>query len=101
MSGESKQTTDHAVIQKWVEARGGHPASVKGTGSGDEPGLLRIDYPGYTGEDTLEEITWDEFFAKFDETGLAFLFQDETKDGELSRFSKLVANEVESKKAAG
>jgi hypothetical protein len=103
MSGESKTTTDHEVIQKWVEERGGHPATVIGTGEGDEAGVLRIDYPGYTGENRLEEITWEEFFTKFDETGLAFLYQETTKDGELSRFSKLVANEATgtSKKAAG
>jgi hypothetical protein len=98
MSGESKTTTDHKTIQKWVEERGGHPATVKGTGDGDEAGVLRIDYPGYTGENRLEEITWDEFFAKFDEEGLAFLYQETTKDGEQSRFSKLVANEAKSAK---
>jgi hypothetical protein len=94
MSGESKTTTDHEVIRKWVETRGGHPATVKGTGDEDEDaGILRIDYPGFSGEGTLEEITWEEFFAKFDESGLAFLYQETTKDGEQSRFSKFVANE--------
>lgn len=98
MSGESKTTTDHKTIQRWVEERGGHPATVKGTSDGDEAGVLRIDYPGYTGENRLEEITWDEFFSKFDDEGLAFLYQETTKDGEQSRFSKLVANEAKSAK---
>jgi hypothetical protein len=32
MSAESKTTTDHDEIKKWVESRGGKPATVKGTG---------------------------------------------------------------------
>ncbi|HEX8523374.1 MAG TPA: hypothetical protein VF669_14060 [Tepidisphaeraceae bacterium] len=82
----SETTTDHEEIRKWVEERGGHPACVRGTGDSEDVGLLRIDYPGYSGEDKLQEITWEEFFEKFEESKLAFLYQDE-KD---SRFSKLV-----------
>jgi hypothetical protein len=88
-SHESKTTTDHNQIRRWVEERGGHPAKVKGTESGDSA-LLRVDYPGYSGEDTLEEIDWDEFFEIFDENKLAFLYQEKTADGKQSRFSKFV-----------
>jgi len=71
-----------------VESRGGYPATVSGTEKrGEEAGILRIDYPGYSGEGTLERISWEDFFDKFDEEGLAFLYQD--KKG--SRFSKLVS----------
>jgi hypothetical protein len=86
---ESKTTTNHEEIQKWVEARGGRPAIVKRTEKGGSA-LLRIDYPGFSGEDTLEEIEWDEFFEIFDENKLAFLYQEETADGNQSRFSKFV-----------
>ena len=82
MSGETRTTTNHDEIRKWAEARGGKPATVKRTESDDEVGVLRIDFPGYSGQDTLEEITWDEFFAKFDEKQLAFLYQDKTSSGE-------------------
>ena len=83
-SGESKTTTDQKEIRRWVEERGGNPARVKGTN------LLRIDYPGFSGEDTLEQIDWDEFSRIFDENNLTFLYQEETKDGGKSRFSKFV-----------
>lgn len=86
---ESKTTTNHEEIQKWVEERGGRPAIVKRTEKGGSA-LLRIDYPGFSGEDTLEEIEWDEFFEIFDENNLAFLYQAETADGGQSRFSKFV-----------
>lgn len=88
-SHSSKTTTDHEEIQQWVEERGGRPAIVKGTEKRGSA-LLRIDYPGYEGEDTLEAIEWDEFFEIFDENKLAFLYQDETADGGQSRFSKFV-----------
>src|SRR4051794_9698875 len=94
LMSESKVTTNHDEIKNWVEKRGGHPATVKGSEKkGDSAGILRIDYPGYSGEGTLEAITWDEFFETFDESDLAFLYQDKTKDGALSRFSKFVSRE--------
>jgi hypothetical protein len=62
---------------------------VKGTEKGGSA-LLRIDYPGFSGEDRLEKVTWEEFFEIFDENKLAFLYQDETASGEESRFSKFV-----------
>jgi hypothetical protein len=91
MAGESKQTTDHETIRQWVEERGGRPARVKGTGNGNDPGLLRIDYPGRGDDDALEEISWEDFFEGFEDNELAFVYQEETKEGDESRFSKLVS----------
>ena len=91
MAGETKTTTDHDTIRRWVEERGGRPARVKGTGSNGDPGVLRIDFPGFSGEESLEPISWEEFFSAFEENNLAFLYQDETKEGGESRFSKLVS----------
>ena len=85
-------TTDHDVIRRWVEERGGTPSRVKRTGSGEDPGILRIDFPGYSGAGSLEEISWEEWFEKFDENELAFLHRDiKGDDGELDRFNKLVS----------
>lgn len=90
MSNQSNATTDHDTIRRWAEERGGKPSRVKGTGGGDDPGLLRIDFPGYSGEESLEEIPWEEFFEKFDENNLALVYQEETSGGEKSNFNKLV-----------
>ena len=84
----SKTTIEHDEIRRWVSERGGYPARVKGTN--EKGGLLRIDYPGYSGEERLQTISWTEFFKAFDENQLAFLYEDETKSGEESRFSKLI-----------
>jgi len=90
----TKQTTDHEEIRRWVEAHDGSPAAVRGTGSGDDdPGILRVDFPGGAGEDELEHISWDEWFSKFDQQDLAFLYQEEKADGEDSTFFKLVSRD--------
>ena len=90
MTQESKKTTDHDEIRKWVEARGGVPATARSTGRKDEPGVLRIQFQEQESGDSLEEISWDDFFEKFEEQKLAFLYQDETKQGKTSRFFKFV-----------
>jgi hypothetical protein len=94
MASESSShtTTDHEEIRRWAEERGGTPASVKGTAHGrDDEGVIRIDFPGYSGEGSLEPISWDDFFEKFEEKQLAIVLQDRTSSGEVSRFNKIVS----------
>jgi hypothetical protein len=94
---EAKVTTDHDFIRRWAEARGGRPAAVSSTQRGkDDVGIIRIEFPDapHAKDDNLEEIGWDEFFEKFDESGLALLYQDQTAHGEESNFNKLVKRET-------
>ncbi|MDR0182618.1 hypothetical protein [Lysobacter arvi] len=87
----SHRTTDHDRIRRWTEERDGCPATVRGTAEGgEEAGLLRI---MFRDDEDLEQIEWDDFFEKFDEEKLAFLYQDKTADGEVSRFFKFVRRE--------
>jgi hypothetical protein len=90
---DSATTTDHKAIRNWAEERDGRPATVRATEEDGHAGILRIDFG--PAEDRLEEIEWEEFFAKFDESELAFLYQDRTKDGKLSRFHKFVRRSAE------
>ena len=76
MAGDSKTTTDHDTIRRWAEQRDGVPASVKGTGGDDDPGILRIDFPGGD-EDSLEPISWEEWFENFDRHELTFVYESE------------------------
>jgi hypothetical protein len=98
-SASSQTTTDHEQIRQWAEARGGKPSCVRGTGGKGDVGLLRIDFPGFAGEGKLQEVGWDEFFEKFDEQGLALLYQETTAGGEPSNFNKLVSRETAAGKA--
>lgn len=84
----AQTTTDHDVIRRWAEARKGRPSLIR---TGETGGILRLDFGDK--EDALEEIGWEEFFAIFDRSGLAFLHQDKTDDGQLSRFNKFIERE--------
>jgi hypothetical protein len=89
----TKITKDHEEIRRWAEERNAKPAHVATTESGDDIGILRLEFPGATASNdaNLEEISWDQFFEKFDERGLALLYQEETAGGERSNFNKLVS----------
>jgi hypothetical protein len=93
---QSKTTIDHDEIRRWAEARGAKPSDVKKTHKGDDVGIIRLDFPGYSGEGSLEEITWDQFFEKFEEGELALVYQETTADGQPSNFNKLVRRDSES-----
>ena len=87
MASETRTATDHEGIRRWVEERGGKPATVRGTADGDGAGVLRIDFPGATRQESLEQISWDEWFRKFEENGLAFVYQERKASGEDSTFT--------------
>jgi hypothetical protein len=90
----AEKTTDHKEIRKWIESRGGRPARVTSTAPGHEDdkngsgGILRVDFQ--EPDESLEEISWDEFFDIFEEHKLAFLYQEDTSGGRKSRFAKFV-----------
>ena len=82
-------TTDHGEIRKWAEAHGGKPAAVDSTHSGSEVGLIRLMFPESKQSDHhhLVEITWEEFFEKFEDTKLALLYESD------SLFNKLISRD--------
>lgn len=88
----AKTTTEHEAIQHWAEERSGWPATVAKTTKGKGAGILRIDFPGYSGKGTLKEVSWEDWFKTFDERKLAFLYQEKTASGNLSRFFKVIEN---------
>ena len=90
-SSSARQLNDHDEIRQWAEERGATPSSVRGTGDNNDLGMIRLDFPGYSGEGKLEEVSWDEWFDKFDESNLTLLVQDQTARGQKSNFNKLVS----------
>jgi hypothetical protein len=81
-------TTDHDTIRKWIESRGGRPTRVKGTADNEGEGILRVDFA--EPDEKLEQISWEDFFTTFEDRKLAFLHQDKTENGNISRFFKFV-----------
>ena len=89
----SRVLTDHDEIQRWAEERDARPSAVQKTHTDDSVGIIRLDFPGYSGENSLEEIEWDEWFDKFDDNNLALIVQDQTAEGERSNFNKIVSRD--------
>jgi hypothetical protein len=76
-------TADHGEIRRWVEEQGGCPARV--------PAAAGRDRLAVTFEDAeCEEISWDDFFERFEREGLAFAYNPEA-NGEGVRSAKLVS----------
>jgi hypothetical protein len=90
----AQPVTDHRRIREWAEARNARPACVRGTGGKNDTGMIRLDFPGFSGSETLQEISWDDWFEAFEENKLALLIQEETADGTRSNFNKLVSRET-------
>ena len=85
---DAQTTTDHTTIRNWAEKRGGRPSTVKASAGDAKAGILRLDFGPK--DENLTVISWDEFFLKFDKEKLAFLHQEKTADGSVSRFHKFV-----------
>jgi predicted HTH domain antitoxin len=86
--GRSLVTTDHDVIRQWAEARKAVPATVPGTEHDGHLGVLRLDFPGYSG-DRLTEVSWDDWFEAFDKRRLNFIYQQKQSSGKRSNFFQL------------
>ena len=93
-SGSAQPLTDHEEIRAWAEERSARPTCVRGTGGKGDVGMIRLDFPGFSGEGKLEEISWDDWFRSFDENKLALIVQERTAGGQQSNFNKLVSRET-------
>ncbi len=86
--GQSLATRNHDVIRQWAEERQAIPSTVESTERDGRPGVLRLNFPGYGGEN-LKEVDWDAWFSTFDERGLIFIYQEHKADGSTSNFLRL------------
>jgi len=85
---QAQATRDHDTIRQWAEARGERPAAVGETRSEEDPGIRRLDFEPK--DKSLDPLSWDAFFQKFDSAHLALLYQEETEGGKKSRFHKFI-----------
>ena len=84
-----KITINREEIESWAKKRGGIPKVIDHPESEGDPVGLRIDFPGTMDDAFLDnhltrKISWDNFFDRFDEMGLAFVFE---KDNHLNDIS--------------
>ena len=64
------------------------PATVAGTHHDGHLGVLRFDFPDYSG-DRLMEVSWAEWLRAFDQRRLNFIYQEIRSGGERSNFFQL------------
>lgn len=75
-----KATTDHDEIRAWIEKHGGVPVVVRGTTNGDQFGVLSIHFGSE--DPDLEQISWEDFFDRFDGENLIFRYNNFVIPGE-------------------
>jgi hypothetical protein len=93
----SKTITDHDEIRAWAEKHGAVPAAVERTHEDrGDVGIIRLMFPRAKQSEhgALVEISWDEFFAQFDESELALIVDE-------SNFNKFVGRDTADRRAHG
>lgn len=80
-----KTTIDHEAIKRWAMMHQGNPQCINHVqAEGDKVGI-RINFPGPDDDTFLsddhppKDISWDEFFRIFDDQGLAFVYEEESR----------------------
>jgi hypothetical protein len=92
-SGRTETTTDHDAIQEWVEGHGSTAAQVSEP-VGDDPGSLAV-VPTDIDDDSVDLLSWDEFFEIFEDEELAFVYQTDKDDPDEQWFCKFIHREEE------
>lgn len=85
---------DRETTRRGAEERGEAPSPVSSTRSEDDPGLIRLDFPGYSDARALKEISWSDRFHMFAENDLALYHQETTGDGTRSNFNRLIKKDT-------
>jgi HAD superfamily hydrolase (TIGR01509 family) len=79
MDADRKLTTDHETIRRWTVERGGLPALVRRVGQ-PEQGELVLNFPDDGIRDIddgpVVDISWSDFFQRFEDQGLALVYRD-------------------------
>lgn len=88
-------TTDHKIIRQWVEARGGVPVHVRNNETPTEDEWV-LDFLFHDKKDIrYKQLTWSEFFRSFDQSHLAFEYDDGTEAIEENQFYKFISRNGE------
>jgi hypothetical protein len=90
LAGKGIPLTDPEPGVTWPRARQQQlitPRRERATAAGPSSAF---DYRVAGADESLEEISWDEFFRKFESEILGLVYQEQTASGEEVRFLKLV-----------
>ena len=93
MAAASRVTTDHQEILRWAEARSGKPATAVRSQNGDGAPIC-ICFPGDRDRAAIGEISWKNWFKRFETHSLALVYQEHNVGGEKSNFNQLVSRKT-------
>ncbi|HEX3019501.1 MAG TPA: hypothetical protein VHP36_04335 [Chitinispirillaceae bacterium] len=96
MNENVRVTTDHNEIRRWIENHNGIPASVMDKMTpGENAGILRISFKGERSKEDLIAVSWEEFFTRFDQANLAFLYEKDIPARNRGNFYKFLSRDGE------
>jgi hypothetical protein len=71
-------TTDHRIIRSWASRHSVVPTEALPCSVDHEPSVLQlVQAEAVRMRKDIRMISWDEFFARFDLLGLAFVYDDD------------------------
>lgn len=72
-------TTDHQIIRGWAELNGRIPAELMPSHVNGVPAEVKLVKPSETvSGGPLKTMPWADFFSKFDQLGLEFVYDDDS-----------------------
>lgn len=86
---ETRTTTDHGTIRNWIESNDLAVARTAETDRSRSDGLTIVTEG--RSDDSIKEVTWDEFFETFEDEGLAFTYRTETMGPEEQLYYEFVS----------
>ncbi len=88
-------TANHKIIRQWVEARGGVPVRVLETETPtEEEGVLDFLFDGKK-DKRYKILSWSEFFKRFEQSHLAFEYEESLEGKIESKFYKFISRNGE------
>jgi hypothetical protein len=85
---ETVATRDRDVIRRWAERRHAEPATGEGVLNVNDGGApIRFNFPGAA---RFRDLTWDEWFHRFEQDHFTFVYEERAPDGSLSSRYRIV-----------
>ena len=86
MFAQGKATTDPSLIKKWAEARRATPAVIRKFTSDGMEMVLSFLFPDINIDEVVTRLSWEEFFEKFNQQRLVFVYEDSDRNQKASRY---------------
>jgi hypothetical protein len=82
---EHKVTTKHEEIKSWAEKHKAVPELIDDIDSTGDIIGIRLEFPGHKDDFIMDEtkhrkVTWEDWFERFEEMKLAFVYEENKKD---------------------